>query len=416
MKNVRSKTCKSCNFTGKVNAEELCGNCAETMSDGKCGVCSRDVGHGDKGLHCDLCLRWVHAQCERIGDKLYKELQGEKELPWACTKCLTQAKRNAEYVRKVREEKENLLREQERMDSEVKNLRECLGAVERENRSLRERVRDLERQQVAEVRGGEVTSVEGAGAPNKEGTGERPNPQVRQDGEPEVAASQGAVGERVETETAEDRSVEAGTAPRAAAPPKRKARMPIVCVGDSMVKNANRHMAMRGEDSHLVSLSGKGIEDIAQVARERMRGLEEGMLILQGGGNGLRQLGPEQTVRKVMECVREVKKERKVRVAVVGVLGRPRETRGYEELRRETNRLLQEEVVKMKIECSRREGDFGVSFLDLDGALPPVVYGRDGVHLSREGEKKMCKRFLEWVMATEQLARMRERKEESTRE
>ena len=109
-----------------------------------------------------------------------------------------------------------------------------------------------------------------------------------------------------------------------------------------------------------------------------------------------------------MECVREMKKEKKVRVAVVGVLGRPRESRGYEELRKETNRMLQQEVLKLKVECSERDGDYGVSFLDLDGALPPRVYGRDGVHLSREGDRMMSRRFLEWITATERLCRMRE--------
>ena len=159
---------------------------------------------------------------------------------------------------------------------------------------------------------------DGAGV-SKDGTGEIPNPQARQDPEPEEAAPQGAREESDEVEILEEESAEAGAAeegrtekpshPRVTPSPRKKARWPIVCVGDSMVKNVRTHMAMRGENSHLVSLSGKGIGDIVEVARERMRGLEEGMLILQGGGNGLRQLGPEQPVRKVMECVREVKKE-----------------------------------------------------------------------------------------------------------
>ena len=179
-----------------------------------------------------------------------------------------------------------------------------------------------------------------------------------------------------------------------------------------MVKNVHRHMAMRGEDSQLVSLSGRGIDEVAEAARRSVSGLEKGMLILQGGGNGLRQLGPEQTVRKIMDCVKEVKRAKKVRVAVVGILGRPRETRGYEELRRETNRLLQLEVIKMKMECCKREGDYGVSYLNMDDVLPPGMYGRDGVHLSREGDRVMCRRLLEWVTATERLCRLREGRRE----
>ena len=243
---------------------------------------------------------------------------------------------------------------------------------------------------------------------SRDGEGVRLAPPVGQIPEAVVVA---------EPPSAEAGVAEEGTAgvapPPVATPPPRtvpraKGRWPIVCVGDSMVKNAWRHMAMRGEKSKLVSLSGKGVGDIVQAARENMRGLEEGMLILQGGGNGLRHLGPEQTVQRLMECVREVKREKKVRVAVVGVMGRPRETWGYEELRRETNKLLQQEVLKLKIECSEREGDYGVSYLDMDGVLPPRVYARDGVHLDREGDRVMCRGFLEWVTATERLCRMRE--------
>ena len=104
--------------------------------------------------------------------------------------------------------------------------------------------------------------------------------------------------------------------------------------------------------------------------------------------------------------------KKKVRVAVVGVLGRPRESRGYEELRKETNRLLRNEVLELKMDCCRREGDYGVSFLDLDGALPPGVYSRDGVHLDTVGDRLMCRRLLEWVTATERLCTMREKRQE----
>ena len=117
-------------------------------------------------------------------------------------------------------------------------------------------------------------------------------------------------------------------------------------------------------------------------------------------------------LKKFIDCVEEIKVRKKVRVAVVGILGRPKESRGYEELKRETNRLLQQEVVKMKMEYCKHEGDYGVSFMNMDEVLPPDVYGRDGVHLNREGDRLMCKRFLEWVTATERLCRMREGKRE----
>ncbi|KAG0718294.1 hypothetical protein GWK47_052703 [Chionoecetes opilio] len=106
---------------------------------------------------------------------------------------------------------------------------------------------------------------------------------------------------------------------------------------------------MRDQKSVLVSLSGKGMEDVVKEVREQVKGVQEGMVIMQGGGNSLRRLGPEQTVGKVMECLKDIKKDRKkVRVAVVGIMRRPRENAEYEEIRRDTNKRLQEEVVRMK--------------------------------------------------------------------
>ncbi|KAG0724644.1 hypothetical protein GWK47_040155 [Chionoecetes opilio] len=145
---------------------------------------------------------------------------------------------------------------------------------------------------------------------------------------------------------------------------------------------------MRDQKRVLVSLSGKGMEDVVKEVREQVKGVQEGMVIMQGGGNSLRRLGPEQTVGKVMECLKDIKKDRKkVRVAVVGVMRRPRENAGYEEIRCDTNKRLQEEVVRIKAECSKDPGDYGVSFIDLDGALPQEVFG-EKVHLNWEGERR----------------------------
>ena len=81
----------------------------------------------------------------------------------------------------------------------------------------------------------------------------------------------------------------------------------------------------------------------------------------------------------------------------------------------ETNRKLQEEVLKKKMEC-KDAGDYRVSFLDLDGALPQEAFGRDGVHLNKEGDKCMSQRMLEWICATERLCRLRKGKEVDARE
>ncbi|KAG0730605.1 hypothetical protein GWK47_000001 [Chionoecetes opilio] len=150
------------------------------------------------------------------------------------------------------------------------------------------------------------------------------------------------------------------------------------------------------------------MEDVVKEVREQVNctGRNGDM---QEGGTPLGVLGPEQTVGKVMECLKDIKKDRKkVRVAVVGIMRRPRENAGFEEMRRDTNKRLQEEVVRMKAECSKDPGDYGVSFINLDGALPQEVFEGDKVHLNWEGERRMCGReSLRGIRATERLCRLR---------
>ncbi|MPC43475.1 hypothetical protein E2C01_037124 [Portunus trituberculatus] len=57
----------------------------------------------------------ARAQCEKVGDRLYRELQMD-EMPWVCA----QAKKYAETVRKMREERETMVKEQHGLDSEIK--------------------------------------------------------------------------------------------------------------------------------------------------------------------------------------------------------------------------------------------------------------------------------------------------------
>ncbi len=53
-------------------------------------------------------------------------------------------------------------------------------------------------------------------------------------------------------------------------------------------------------------------------------------------------------------------------------------------------------------------GPYGNRAIDMDPELRETMYTRDLVHLDREGEKRLGKRMLEWVLATEKLQRRRE--------
>ena len=175
-------------------------------------------------------------------------------------------------------------------------------------------------------------------------------------------------------------------------------RSPIRIVGDSMVRHAPTHVRCSLPGSGCTSLPGARIHDIAKEVKETASKMEDGMLVIQGGGNDLKKIGAEETVKEVVEAVKAAEKK-KMSVAVVGVLRRPREDMTYERLRRTTNRRIFEEVTRMKVQWMKEKSG-NVSFLDLDRTLDDDrLFARDGVHLNADGNARMGRKLREWVKA-----------------
>ena len=113
-----------------------------------------------------------------------------------------------------------------------------------------------------------------------------------------------------------------------------------------------------------MNLRGKGVEEVVKEVKESVEGIKEGMVLIQGGGNSLRKLG---TVDKLMED------RRNVRVVVLRVMRHPRESGIYEEVRKETNKQMQEEVQKIKIEIKESDaGDYEWSEFHRLGRYTPT--------------------------------------------
>ena len=177
----------------------------------------------------------------------------------------------------------------------------------------------------------------------------------------------------------------------------RRTRAPIRVIGDSMVKNLAAHVKCRMQGSGCTSMRGARIPQIKRKVREEADSMKDGMLIIQGGGNGLEDVGEEETVKEVLEAVKAVE-GKDMSVAVVGVLRRPCEGRQYDWMRKRTNRKLQEELMKLKMEWLRQKKG-NVSFIDMDGVLHDGLFAADGVHLIDVGTERMGRRLCEWVRA-----------------
>ncbi|KAF2348589.1 SGNH hydrolase-type esterase domain [Trinorchestia longiramus] len=126
--------------------------------------------------------------------------------------------------------------------------------------------------------------------------------------------------------------------------------------------------------------------------------MNEGMVVVKGGGNGLLENGRVATVNAIMKVVERARKAN-VRVAVTSFLRSLACTEEYEQLHKEVNRDLHEKILVMKAESIRKH-EVSSSFLDVDDLIQAGCFLREGVHLSQEGETKLSQRFIRRIRAT----------------
>ncbi len=58
-------------------------------------------------------------------------------------------------------------------------------------------------------------------------------------------------------------------------------------------------------------MRGKGIKDIINTAQTCAKEVQEGLDIIQGGGNGLEERGSKSSIEEIMKGVKEIKKGKK---------------------------------------------------------------------------------------------------------
>ncbi|XP_063867570.1 uncharacterized protein LOC135104286 [Scylla paramamosain] len=143
-------------------------------------------------------------------------------------------------------------------------------------------------------------------------------------------------------------------------------KAPVCVIGDSMVRKTPDFVRREIE---CTSMGGAKIQDVKRKVKEKVQEMEErSLLVIQGGGNNLVEAGAEETVKEVIEAVRAAKE--KMCVAMVGVLRHPREGVQYEKVKRETNRKICMELMKVKMEwMAEKKGN--VSLLDMDWIFDP---------------------------------------------
>ncbi|KAK4300268.1 hypothetical protein Pmani_027537 [Petrolisthes manimaculis] len=147
---AKKKSCRRCGCEGRIYEGELCGSCKETeKSDGdsrgpagdqednnsednnkqeewyqqvgrdSCGVCQKKVRDNDNGLCCEICERWYHCGCIKMGTQEYRMLQQlDREVDWMCKNW----KGNGEGLNQVVEKVLEVVREEEEKKARINNL------------------------------------------------------------------------------------------------------------------------------------------------------------------------------------------------------------------------------------------------------------------------------------------------------
>ena len=191
--------------------------------------------------------------------------------------------------------------------------------------------------------------------------------------------------------------------------PEEKIHVPFVVIGDSMMRNLERHVRMSGE-SNCVSMRGAHMKTVTEKAVEVSAGREDGLMVIQGGGNGLLDRESDATVKIIVDAVQAIKgNNKRIRVAVASIMPRPERVRQpqYEKVRKEVNTKLHEAVLGLNCASLRENGNTGLSFINLDPVLGPGMFGGDGVHLNAKGDASLAQRLIRWIDPSSKYLRMK---------
>jgi lysophospholipase L1-like esterase len=160
----------------------------------------------------------------------------------------------------------------------------------------------------------------------------------------------------------------------------------VLVVGDSIV--GKMRGKLKGKQVEVMSLSGQSLDGIVCGVLENAKRLKSrGCLIVQGGGNGLLDVGLEGSKCIILSLLDEIKKRfPEINVAVVPLI--PRNAGDtYDETRKELNKIIRPEIFRREMNTIEMgEGSYWERYLSADG-----------VHLNYKGIAAMVRECNRWI-------------------
>lgn len=99
-----------------------------------CGGCEEVVEEKDRGVQCDICMKWFHVKCGKVGNDVYKAIGTTGGIDWFCPPCKKLAKDSRESVMQLTDENKKL-------KEENKILKERLAVIENKMQEIKEEIK-----------------------------------------------------------------------------------------------------------------------------------------------------------------------------------------------------------------------------------------------------------------------------------
>jgi lysophospholipase L1-like esterase len=160
-------------------------------------------------------------------------------------------------------------------------------------------------------------------------------------------------------------------------------------VGDSIVRKLDGKL--KGKQVEIVTMPGCTLDVVADKVLNSVKKLKvNGCLIVQGGGNGLQDLGLEGSKKVILALVEKLKvlfPSLKIAYIPISPRNMDAEKQGYDEIRKEFNRSIRPELYRR-----------GLNTIELgEGSHWEMFLCRDGVHFSYKGMAALIRECNRWI-------------------
>lgn len=113
----------------------------DSQSHSICKVCDKSVNSNHKGILCEICEFWFHAECQGVSNQIYKLLSDKSSsIHWFCTGCNGAAARLYKMVCALQANQDKLIEDVGQLSAEVANQNKSITDLSHEVKSIEAKI------------------------------------------------------------------------------------------------------------------------------------------------------------------------------------------------------------------------------------------------------------------------------------